>query len=277
MQLKVTTVTRIATRLALCVVIGGGATTARAQHSAPAILPDHPKLDIDPTEKVAITGWWMNGTEIVLVREDGAFSWWDQPNRFRTPSKTGRWDRQNYRTFWLDPYIDRKNPSAKPARLRGAMRRADGVITVTFESYAPFRLCDAPPAAPEDSYVGMWTGPGGTLDLRPDGTYALVSRAGQSDDAPPITRAGHGGAWSYDGKYIILRATGTTKDPVICTVVDRRSEGVSEGVSKASPSVEALTTPVGELRRVAPVKPPAAPAAKADPVAATAAKAVPAP
>ncbi|MSR69348.1 MAG: hypothetical protein EXS17_03265 [Phycisphaerales bacterium] len=237
-------------RLTLAVIVIALGGTANAQHSAPPILPDHPKLDIDPTETLPISGWWANGKEILFVREDGAFTWWDQPNRFRPATKTGRWDRQSYRTFWLEPYIDRKNTQQKPPRLRGAMRRADGVVFVTFDNYATFRQCDAAPLAPEDSYVGTWTGPGGSITLMHDATYLLVSNAASSDNAPPVSRSGHSGTWTFDGKYIILRAAGSkndlTTELVICTVVDRPAEGLT--AEKAN--VEALTTPLGELRRI---------------------------
>lgn len=252
-----TTMTSMTAKLAtltLAIIASAFSTTAHAQTSAPPILPDHPKLDIDPTEHIAITGWWVNGKEILFVREDGAFTWWDQPNRFRPPTRTGRWDRQNYRTFWLEPYIDQKDPQRKPPRIRGAMRRADGVVFVTFSSYEPFHQCDAAPPAPEDSYVGRWTGPGGSLTLGHDATYTLVSNVAKLDDAPAVSRSGHSGRWTFDGKYIILRADGTTRDPVICTVVDRPSDEVT----KEKTTVEALTTPVGELRRIKPATPPAA-------------------
>lgn len=247
--------------LTLTIIASVFCPTAHAQNSAPPILPDHPKLDIDPTEHIAITGWWVNGKEILFVREDGAFTWWDQPNRFRPPTRTGRWDRQNYRTFWLEPYIDKQNPQQKPPRLRGAMRRADGVVFVSFSSYEPFHQCDSPPPAPEDSYLGTWTGPGGSLTLAHDGSYTLASNAAKQDNAPAVSRSGHSGTWIFDGKYIILRAAGTTRDPVICTVVDRPGDpGTNEKTS-----VEVLTTPLGELRRIKPATPPPTTAPKAVP------------
>ncbi len=230
----------------------GGQQFAAAQQSAPPILPDHPKLDIDPTESLSITGWWVNGTELLLVREDGSFSWWDQPNRFRAPTSTGRWDRQNYRTFWLEPYFDRVNPHTKPPRIRGAMRRMDGVVTVTFGSYAPLRQSPAAPAAPEDVYVGAWSGPGGSLTLLADATYRLTTTSGAVGDTTPVSRSGHSGTWSYDGKFIVLRSIVTPKEPVVCSVVDRPADGTADSTRL----VEVLTTPIGELRRVAgsPVK-----------------------
>ncbi len=247
--------------LTLSVVASCFCANAHCQQSAPPILPDHPKLDIDPTESVPITGWWVNGKEILFVREDGAFTWWDQPNRFRPPTRTGRWDRQNYRTFWLEPYIDQHNPQQKPPRIRGAMRRVDGVVFVSFNSYETFHQCDGPPPAPEDSYVGTWSGPGGSITLMHDASYELVSNAAKLDNAPPVSRSGHSGTWTFDGKYIILRAAGTTRDPVICTVVDRRSDELT----KEKTPVEALTTPLGELRRVNAAPPRVATAPKAVP------------
>lgn len=116
---------------ALCIHIAAIAQDQKP--SAPAIIPANSKLDIDPTETISIIGWWTNGEEIMLIKQDGAFNWWGQPNRFRPPSKIGRWDRQNYRTFWLEPYVDRKNPGVMPPRIRAPMRRTDGKILLMLD------------------------------------------------------------------------------------------------------------------------------------------------
>ena len=239
--------------------------------SAPAIIPANSKLDIDPTETISVIGWWTNGEEIMLIKQDGAFNWWGQPNRFRPPSKIGRWDRQNYRTIWLEPYVDRKNPGVMPPRIRAPMRRTDGKIFIDAGSALNMLHVDVAPVAPEDLYVGIWSGPGGSLILAADGRYQLESSPA-SPSSPPrkdpalLSRASHNGTWSFDGRYIRLLSDGSVQNPVICAVVDRPvgsrsknsgSDGGSDAGSKKSsdPMNEALTTPLGELRRITPIGP----------------------
>ena len=236
--------------------------------SAPAIIPAGSKLDIDPTEKIKIFGWWSNEKSLLLIQENGAFRFWDQPNRFLAPAKSGRWDRQNYQTFWIEPYIDKKNPGIMPARIRCAMRRIDGVLFADVGSALNMRhLTEAPPA-PEDPYVGRWSGPGGSLTLAADGRYELLSSPSSTNDPALVSRSSHSGSWTFDGQYIRLLSDRSTQNPIICAVVDRpsandvanksNSSSTTQGENKKSDSSnEALTTPIGELRRVvvAPVMP----------------------
>ena len=244
--------------------------------SAPAIIPANSKLDIDPTETISIIGWWTNGEEIMLIKQDGAFNWWGQPNRFRPPSKIGRWDRQNYRTIWLEPYVDRKNPGAMPPRIRAPMRRTDGKIFIDAGLALNMLHVDVAPVAPEDLYVGKWSGPGGSLSLAANGRYELQATSVSTNGPELLSRASHNGTWSFDGQYIRLLSDGSAQNPVICAVVDRpdRSgsknsgpDGGSDAGSKKSsdPMNEALTTPLGELRRITPI-PPITPAASSPPV-----------
>lgn len=239
--------------------------------SAPAIIPADSKLDIDPTETISIIGWWTNGEEIMLIKQDGAFNWWGQPNRFRPPSKIGRWDRQNYRTIWLEPYVDRKNPGVMPPRIRAPMRRTDGKIFIDAGLALNMLHVDVAPVAPEDFYVGMWSGPGGTLSLATNGRYDLEATPVSTNGPELLSRASHQGTWSFDGQYIRLLSDGSAQNPVICAVVDRPdrahsknsgSAGGSDAGSKKSSDRmnEALTTPLGELRRITPT-PPITPAA----------------
>ncbi len=254
---------------AVAVLLVGVPTTAHARQAdsapaqAPAIIPSNSKLDIDPTERVEIKGWWSNGKEIFLVKSDGAFVWWNQPNRFRAASMSGRWDRQNYRTFWLEPYALGPTDRETPKRLRVALRRTDGKIFADVETHLDFMLTEDPPLAPEDSYVGRWLGPGGALDLNTDGSYDL--RASAQATQTPVTRSAHSGTWTYDGKYVLLRATGSVGDPELCTVVDRPAPD-AKGSATKTPTIEALTTPIGELQKLPDPKPAATPALPPRPI-----------
>lgn len=180
------------------------ATAQTAPESAPAIIPTDSKLDIDPTETIPIEGWWSNGTQVLHIEKTRAFQWWEQPNRFRAPNKVGRCDRQNYRTIWLQPYADPKDPRAMPARIRAPLRRTDGVVRLDVgESLGLLHLDSAPPA-PEDLYVGMWTGPGGSLELAEDGRYELRAARAPSLQADLLSNASHSGVWALEGQLMFL-------------------------------------------------------------------------
>ncbi len=231
-------------------------------------IPWSPReMDIDPTEKIDINGWWTNGKELLRVQPDGAFQWWDQPNRFRPPSKIGRWDRQNYRTFWLEPYVDKRNPGVMPPRIRAPMRRTDGKLMIDVGSALSLVLVKDAPGAPEDLYVGRWSGPGGSLTLSAQGRYELQASAGSSADDALVSRTSHAGTWTFDGQYIMLFSSGSAQNPIICTVVDRTKSATNGATTRAQDSkhFEALTTPIGELKRIETPKPldvpPAIPAA----------------
>ncbi len=221
---------------------------------APDIVPADSTLDIDPTERIDISGWWQSAKEIVWIKPDGAFVRWSQPNRFRAPSQSGRWDRQNYRTFWLEPYPTKRSDLEAPKRVRAALRRTDGKLFFDLSTSTGFARCDAPPKAPEDQFVGRWLGPGGLLTLAADGTYAVNANTNAS--GAPVVRAAHSGRWSFDGRSLILLPTGTEDEPVICTPADG----------------DRIVGPLGELKRLPEPKsvpatgatsPPAAPAPSA--------------
>lgn len=271
----------------LTVLIGNTPAPCDPPASAPAIIPASSKLDIDPTETIPIFGWWSNGKELLLILENGAFRFWDQPNRFFAPTKSGRWDRQNYRTFWIEPYVDKKNPGVMPARIRCAMRRSDGVVFADVGSALGMRQMNEAPTAPEDLYVGRWSGPGGSLTLSADGKYELLSSPSSTNDPALVSRASHSGTWTFDGQYIRLISNRSTQNPIICAVVDRPSTNdvanksnlstTDQRAKKSNPANEALTTPIGELRRMVPVTPsaPIVPAAPAAPIIPPAASPVP--
>ncbi len=219
--------------------------SAFAQQSAPPIIPKGAKLDIDPTEQIDVSGWWSNGSVLLSVRGDGSFLMWDQPNRYREPTKRGRWHRQNYRTFWIEPYFDPKTPGNAPPRTRCALRRTEGVLLLDVGDAAGLAQSTTPPLAPEDAHVGRWNGPGGTLDLRADGSYSLTAAPPPNSSAQPSVVSGR---WTFDGKVIQLFRGEERDAPLRCLPVQRPSAPNADG-SKSTETV-ALTTPIGELRRL---------------------------
>jgi hypothetical protein len=228
--------------IALCLSLSG---SALAQQSAPPIIPKGAKLDIDPTEQIDVSGWWSNGAVVLSVRSDGSFLMWDQPNRYREPTKRGRWHRQNYRTFWVEPYFDPKTPGNAPPRTRCALRRTGGVLLLDMGDAMGLAQSATPPLAPEDAHVGRWNGPGGTLDLRADGSYSLTAAPPPNSAAQPSVLSGR---WTFDGKVIQLFRGEERDAPLRCVPVARPGSPTADG--SASSETVALTTPVGELRRL---------------------------
>lgn len=212
-----------------------------APPTAPAIIPISSKLDIDPTEKLAITGWWSNGKQVFVIEKNGAFVMWDQPNRFRKPSRSGRWDRQNYRTFFLEPYVLDQHENDAPKRIRAAMRRTDGVVMVDLPESLGFVRTVTPPPAPEDAYCGTWSGPGGVLDLSADGSYIMLATPSTGTSSAPVRRVAQRGTWSFDAKYIQLQAESGAGSTTACAPMDSKD-----------PYSDAITSPLGELRRTKP-------------------------
>jgi len=232
----------LAVAVALAAAVSGHAST---QQSAPPIIPKGAKLDIDPTEQIDFTGWWSNGSVLLQVRSDGSFLLWDQPNRYREPTKRGRWHRQNYRTFWIEPYFDPKTPGNAPPRTRCALRRTDGVLLLDMGDAIGLAQSATPPVAPEDAHVGKWNGPGGTLDLRSDGSYALTAAPLPNSAAQPSVLSGR---WTFDGKVIQLFRGEERDAPLRCVPVTRPTRPSADG--SVSSETVALTTPIGELRRL---------------------------
>lgn len=113
-----------------------------------------------------------------------------------------------------------------PPRIRAPMRRTDGKIFIDAGSALNMLHVDVAPVAPEDLYVGKWSGPGGSLLLAADGRYDLDASPASSSTPPTndpalLSRASHNGTWSFDGQYIRLLSDGSAQNPVICAVVDR--------------------------------------------------------
>ncbi|NBX37293.1 MAG: hypothetical protein EBR10_08760 [Planctomycetes bacterium] len=216
-----------------------------AQQSAPPIIPKGANLDIDPTEQIDMSGWWSNGAVVLSVKRDGSFLMWDQPNRYREPSARGRWHRQNYRTFWIEPYFDPKTPGNAPPRTRCALRRTNGVLLVDVGAASGLAHSTTPPLAPEDAHVGRWNGPGGTLDLRADGSFSLTAAPLPNSSAPPSVQ---GGRWTFDGKLIQLFRGEERDAPLRCVPVQRPGAVSSDG--SMTNEIVALATPIGELRRL---------------------------
>jgi len=213
-----------------------------------------PSIAMDPERPEPIVAWWSNGREILDVREDGSYRLWKGQGRYRPADEVGRWDRQNHATFWLEPYSMRKED-----RARAAISIEDGKVVATIRTWAPLvRLAD-PPAGPEEEFIGVYVGDGGSLELRDDGRYRLVP---PRRDGDPVTVAAHDGSWRLENGKIVLAPRSPTVPPVTIDI-DRPAPPPKPRGGNATPAEPPpparLRTADGTLERLRPLSaaPPA--------------------
>ncbi len=190
----------------------GSSAPSWAQSDAP-VPPPIPALDIDPTEQIDVKGWWSNGRELLLIQADGAYKLWKGTNRFLAPDDIGRWDRQTYRTLWLETYRGEKH-----SRDRAHLRREDGILLMSLRDLQPMQQLQRPPHTREDTLVGPWSGPPGTLTLRDDGTYSFSVAKSGPKDRQPARLGSHTGTWLVRDDTVVL-TQGDRMKPVVATIV----------------------------------------------------------
>ena len=232
----------------------GASAPSWAQSDAPA-PPPIPALDIDPTEKIDVTGWWSNGRELLLIQADGGYKLWKGTNRFLAPDDIGRWDRQTYRTLWLETYRGQKH-----SRDRAHLRREQGTLLLSVRDLQPMQQLARPPHTREDTLIGAWSGPPGTLTLRDDGTYSFSVAKSGPKDRQPARIGSHTGTWLVRDDSLVL-TQGDRMKPVVATIV-------TPVAAPAAPSGQGSTRPAN-------APPPTAPPAGAGSAAATPATPLP--
>jgi len=232
----------------------GASAPSWAQSDAPA-PPPIPALDIDPTEKIDVTGWWSNGRELLLIQADGGYKLWKGTNRFLAPDDIGRWDRQTYRTLWLETYRGQKH-----SRDRAHLRREQGTLLLSVRDLQPMQQLARPPHTREDTLIGAWSGPPGTLTLRDDGTYSFSVAKSGPKDRQPARIGSHTGTWLVRDDSLVL-TQGDRMKPVVATIV-------TPVAAPAAPSGQGSTRPAN-------APPPTAPPAGAGSAAATPAPPLP--
>lgn len=164
-------------------------------------------LPLDPTEHHEIVGWWSNGSEMLELGRDGGFRFYDTQNRYLPPAERGSWVKKSYAVAWLEVYND-----LAPLQVRVAISKIDDELALTIPDFAPMLRLEGPPAAPEDLFIGAWTGESGTLTLNENMRYAF--RLSNAPDAP-ITLAGHNGHWSIAQQSIALQPDSPAQPAVI--------------------------------------------------------------
>jgi hypothetical protein len=217
------------------------AVPAAAQSEAPK-PPPIPALDIDPTEQIDVRGWWSNGTELLLIQADGGYRLWKGISRYRAPDDIGRWDRQTYRTLWLETYR-----GAVHTRDRAHLRREDGILLLTLRDLQPMKPLARPPHTREDTIVGTWSGPPGTLQLRDDGTYSFSVSKGDPKDRQPARLGSHTGTWLLKDGNVVL-SQGERVQPVLAALVVP-DQDPPQPPTLPAPDGARIVLPGGELKR----------------------------
>ena len=156
-------------------------------------------VNLDPERPARVDGWWSNGTQLLEVAPDGAYRLYGTQSRYSKPVEVGRWHRQNYGVFWLDPYTARKE-----ARTRVPLSKVDDALMISVRNFSAMTHLDAPPISEEDFVLGLWVGDGGSLDLQPSMRYRFVAPQ-RPTEGQPVVISSHRGAWRLrDGRVELV-------------------------------------------------------------------------
>ncbi len=222
-----------------------------------------PTVNLDPEHPFPIEGWWSNGEQLLEVANDGAYRIFGTQNRYQRPLEVGRWHRQNYGAFWLAPYSMRKED-----RSRVPLAIADGTVVATVRTYRPMRHLEAPPACTEDLFIGLWAGPGGSLELAPTMRYRYAAASGPNE-SQPVVIARHSGTWRVvEGDVELL--------PDSPSVAKVRFEAESVEPGRGFTTLRGIEGTLDRIAELAPGTPGAPPPAAPPPAAAPAPEAAPA-
>lgn len=151
----------------------------------------------DPTDEIELARWWTNGTHLLRLDDNAYYALYRGNNRYAIPLERGRWGKASYAVLMLEPYN-----TLNAERIRVAISRIDGELTLTIPKLQPMKTIDRPPTVTEDRLLGAWEGDIGVLRLNSDGTYSLTPNASAPDQ--PVIVAGHEGTWSVIGGDVTL-------------------------------------------------------------------------
>ena len=148
---------------------------------------------------------------------------------------------------------------------RAHLRRDNGILLMSLRDLDPMRQLARAPHTREDTLVGAWAGPPGTLTLRDDGTYSFSVAKSGPKDRQPARLGSHTGTWLVRDETVVL-TQGDRMKPVVATIVTPvTAQPASPPAVPAqvpphrlmAPEGTAIVMPGGELRRVDPTEPPA--------------------
>lgn len=164
----------------------------------PAPAPPPIRLSPDPEAPPTVEGWWSNGQQLLELADDGAYRIYGDQNRHKKPLEVGRWWRQHYAALWLQPYTMRKE-----TRTRVGITMAEDGVALQVREWKPLRKLSGPPATAEDLFIGLWVGPGGSLDLGPSLRYHYVAPRSASEGRA-VTISSHRGTWEVHEGQVVL-------------------------------------------------------------------------
>lgn len=205
-----------------------------------------PPLEHDPTERVDLTRWWSNGTHLLRLDDNAAYSLYQGANRYARPIERGRWSKQSYALLWLEPY---NTIRVEPRRV--SIDKVDGKLALLLpgaKMQPMFALPGGPPPVLEDRLIGLWDGALGTLELRSNLRYSLTP----SDMTEDVDRrrAYRKGAWRVADNTLILQSDIPGIDPLRLPLKVETENVTIEGpggeLSKADAQASAATAPAAQ-------------------------------
>ena len=195
-------------------------------------------LQMNPEKPREIVGWWVGRDGLIEIARDGRYRHWPTIDRFAPPEEYGRWHRENHAVFWLEAYT-----IPKVSRRRAALwLRNDALMTDLTRDEHPFQWRKTPPSIPAEDLIGVWEGPGGTLELTTDRRYQWTA----PDTDHPAMIAGQRGLWSLgpDGRFVLSPMLASQESAI---TVQERDE---------NRRIVRLRSPMGTLTRRPPPTPP---------------------
>lgn len=182
-------------------ILAGILVSAAPQGATPPSSTPRPRgLDIDPSERPEVTGWWWDEHGLLQIKDDRTYARWKGFNRHRAPAETGNYDRSSYNIFWLDP-----TDAPAQNRLRVQIRRLNSQLRLDLGAgQDPMRSLPSPPITLEDRLVGVWLAPHRELALMDDGTFRSQPLSSDPAADAPAVVSSISGSWGIRGNELIL-------------------------------------------------------------------------
>lgn len=208
-----------------------GGDRAEPAPAGPRVVPT---VRLDPEHPYPIKGWWSNGEQMLEVAEDGAYRFYDSTNRYRKPAEVGRWHRQNHAAFWLEPYTMRKDD-----RTRVPLSLVDDRVIIQVRNLKAMSFLPEPPMVAEDLFIGIWSGPGGSLELQSTMRYHYVAPRAAAE-GQPVVISSHRGDWRLrDGHVELLPDSPSVTAMILEPGTIDVGEGTKPSKAPANPAKEA--------------------------------------
>ncbi|MBC23070.1 MAG: hypothetical protein CMJ32_04030 [Phycisphaerae bacterium] len=181
-------------------------------------------LELDPTKPLPITGWWTNGKQTLHVDLSGAYIIYDGPNPYVSKQlERGRWHRQNYATFWLEPYVSPREP-----RRRVPLSIWENTLQIRIGPLEPMRMLGSEPDSIEGRLAGLWTGTPGTLELYQNMHYVFTAANVTASPRQPVVIVGHSGSWRVHDDRLVLIPDSSAIDNITMKVESSQVQQAQE-------------------------------------------------